>query len=64
MYENEPDAMWEAIINGRRPVTKVKRYHKNWVFGPDGKILPLEKLLKSFWHREISAAKLILEKGK
>ena len=64
MYENEPDAVWEAIINGRRIVTKVKRYHKTWVFGPDGKILPLEKLLKSFWHRDISAAKLILEKGK
>lgn len=55
-----PEAVVAAAEEGRRMLTKVKRIHKHWQFGDDGVIA---KPIKTVWHRDISAAKLILEKG-
>lgn len=57
------EAFLVAIRDGRRIVSKVKRYHKQWETDADGRILEPTGPLTTVWHRETSAAKLILEKG-
>lgn len=65
MYEREPEAVIAARNRGkRRMLSKVVRYHKNWQTDADGQIVEPATPLTTVFHRDISAAKLILEKGK
>lgn len=62
MKREDPQAVLAAERDKRRMLTKVVRYHKNWQTDNDGHVVPTSKLT-TVWHRDISAAKLILEKG-